>query len=67
MTYLSNGEKTIRYSIGDVVAKTDNDKDHTLIYEVTSPNITCTDKKDAIYIQELLNTFTAEITRHLIM
>lgn len=66
MTYLSNGKKTIRYSIGDIVAKTDNDKEHTLIYEVTSPNITCTDKKDAIYIQELLNSFIVEITRHLI-
>ena len=67
MTYLSNGEKTIRYSIGDIVVKTDNDKDHTLIYEVTSPNITCTDKKDAIYIQELLNVFIAKTIRHLVI
>ena len=67
MTYLSDGKKTIKYSIGDVVAKINDDKEHTITYEVTSPTIVCTDKKDAIYIQELLNAFIAKTIRHLVI
>lgn len=65
MIILKNNNKTIQISLGTEI-KRNTSGNSVFEYLPELPNIKCSDKKDAEYIQQKVNTFINEISQNLL-
>lgn len=68
MTIMTGKEKVIQFSHADVIQENVENKGICNVYTYTPelPTITCSNKQDAEYIQQKVNTLIREITHELL-